>query len=404
MPSFAYTGIDGDGEIVKGQVQGSYMEDAYERVSSSGLHIVNIQQLSKLSLLLSQSYRGYGIKKSDVIEFAKNLSVMCKAGLPLLTSLKDLASSSDNKQFAARLKEIEQAVELGSSFSIALSKYKNIFSELFINLVAIGEATGKLDESLMDIAIHLQRMEDLKSTIIKALMYPAFALVGSVGALLFWLIYVLPKMTGLFISMAMELPPLTVALIKASDFSRAYWYIYVIIPAAFYILIKLLSKNEKTLYYLDAAKLRLPVLKLILYNKLLALFTEQLRILIAAGVTIDKSFDIMLKVVDNSVFRKALHEIKADVVVGSNLSASMSKYCDLFPRMAIRMISIGESTGNLGEQLGHLSEYYLKKLDDISQKMGKLIEPLIIVFVGGMFMVIILGLLAPIYDLISQVG
>jgi general secretion pathway protein F/type IV pilus assembly protein PilC len=404
MPSFAYKAINSNGEVVKGLVEGNHLDSAYESITSTGLNIVDIKQSRNVMSAYMKSFSGWGIKTADVIEFANNMSVMLKAGLALTTSINDIAYGMENKRFASRLEEISRTVELGSSFSVALSQYKSIFPELFINLVAVGEETGSLGDSLSDIAVHLQRMEDMRSAIVRAMMYPAFALVGTAGALLFWLIYVLPKMTGLFISMAMDLPPLTKALIAASDFSRAYWYIYIIIPVSVYVFIKLLTKNEKTLYYLDAVKLKLPVLKLILYNKLLALFAEQLRILIAAGITIDKSFDIMIKVVENSVFRKVLLEIRADIMVGSDISAAMKKHDNLFPNMVIRMMAIGESTGNLYGQLNHLSEYYLKKLDDISQKMGKLIEPLIIVFVGGMFLVIILGLLAPIYDLISQVG
>jgi general secretion pathway protein F/type IV pilus assembly protein PilC len=404
MPSFAYKAINSNGEVVKGMVEGNHLDSAYESITSTGLNIVDIKQSKNVMAAYMKSFSGWGIKTADIIEFANNMSVMLKAGLALTTSINDIAYAMENKRFALKLQEISRTIELGSSFSVALSQYKSIFPDLFINLVAVGEETGSLGESLSDVAVHLQRMDDMRSAIVRAMMYPAFALVGSAGALLFWLIYVLPKMTGLFISMAMDLPPLTKALIAASDFSRAYWYIYIIIPVSVYIFIKLLTKNEKTLYYLDAVKLKLPVFKLILYNKLLALFAEQLRILIAAGITIDKSFDIMINVVENTVFKKVLLEIKAEIMVGSDISSAMKKHGNVFPNMAIRMMAIGESTGNLGGQLEHLSEYYLRKLDDISQKMGKLIEPLIIVFVGGMFMVIILGLLAPIYDLISQVG
>jgi type II secretory pathway component PulF len=239
---------------------------------------------------------------------------------------------------------------------------------------------------------------------IRGLMYPVFALIGTMGALLFWLIYVLPKMTSLFTSMDVKLPALTQFLILASSFSQEHWYVYFAVPAAIYIFVVLLSRRESTKYYVDAVKLKIPVLKLLLYNKFLALFAEQLRILVAAGVTIDRSLDIMINVISNSVFKKALSDIKENILLGSRISESVKRHEGLFPNLVIRMISIGESTGNLSEQLNYLSEYYLKKLDDISQKMGKMIEPIIIVIIGSIFLIIILGLMAPIYDLISQIG
>jgi len=211
-------------------------------------------------------------------------------------------------------------------------------------------------------------------------------------------------MSSLLTSMDVKLPALTLFLIAASSFSQEYWYVYFAVPAAIYILIVLLKRRESTKYYVDAVKLKIPILKLLLFNKFLALFAEQLRILVTAGVTIDRSLDIMINVINNSVFKKALVDIKENILLGSRISESIKRHEGLFPNLVIRMISIGESTGNLGEQLNYLSEYYLKKLDDISQKMGKLIEPIVIMVVGSIFLIIILGLMAPIYDMISQIG
>jgi type II secretory pathway component PulF len=321
-----------------------------------------------------------------------------------MTSISDMAESVDNRKFGERLHDIKRTVELGSSFSSALGNHNDIFPEIFINLIAVGEETGRLDESLSDIALHLQRMEDLKSAITRALMYPVFALVGTLGALLFWLIYVLPKMSALFTSMDVELPVITQNLILASNFSKNYWYIYILLPLFIYIILVLLSKKEATKYYIDSAKLKLPVIRLIVHNKLLALFAEQLRILMSAGVTIDRSLDIMINVIDNVVFKRALLDTREKIMLGSMVSDALKGHRGLFPNMVMRMIAIGESTGDLNEQLNYLSEYFLDKLDDISNKLGKMIEPLVILVIGGMFMIIILGLLSPIYDLISGIG
>ncbi|MBI5663813.1 MAG: type II secretion system F family protein [Nitrospirae bacterium] len=404
MPYFSYQAINQRGDIVKGLIEDSDMDLAYNNISDSGLDIVKIQKSDRLTGIYLKKASSWSIKTGDVIEFAKSLSVMQRAGLPLIQSITDIAESSENRHFREKLLSVKRSIELGSGFSEALSLHKDIFPEIFVNLIGVGEETGRLSESLSDVALHLQRMEDLKSAIVRALMYPAFALVGTVGALMFWLIYVLPKMSELFKTMAIDLPPMTQALIAASDFTSSKWYIFVLVPVIIFIALKLLSKNEATKYYLDDAKLRLPIFKLITSNKLLALFSEQLRILIAAGVTIDRALDVIMTVIDNAVFRKATAAMKEDILLGSNISNAIKKHDTLFPSLVVRMISIGESTGNLSEQLDYLSEHFLKKLDDISEKMGKMIEPIIIVVIGGMFVVIILGLLAPIYDLVSGMG
>jgi type II secretory pathway component PulF len=404
MPFFSYKALDSNGAVVKGMVDEIDVDVAQSNISQSGLHVLKISRSSILTDLYLKQLKVSGIKSSDIIEFSSNLAVMLRAGLPLMTSIMDIADTSDNKRFRTRLLDIKRSIELGTGFSAALSQHQEVFPEIFINLVAIGEETGRLDQSLTDIAVHLQRMEDLRSAIIRALMYPTFALLGTTGALMFWLIYVLPQMSQLFLSMDIELPLMTQVLMVASDFSGENWPLFFIAPVVIFIVVKILNHYEKTKYYVDALMLRLPVIKLILHNKLLALFSEQLRILLSAGVTIDRAFDIMIKVINHAVFRKALLETKESILLGGRVSESLKRHQFLFPNMVFRMVSIGESTGNLTEQLNFLSEYYLNKLDDISQKLGKLIEPIVILVIGGIFVVIILGLLSPIYDLISGVS
>lgn len=235
-------------------------------------------------------------------------------------------------------------------------------------------------------------------------MYPVFAITATTGTLLFWLIYVLPKISGLFKELGVKLPLLTRILIAASSFSRANWYIFILMPLIIFIGFKLLSRKEATKYYIDKAKLKTPIIKLIVCNKLLALFSEQFRILLGAGLPIDRSFDIMIKVIDNVLFRKALLTAKEDILHGSRINEALKKHGTLFPNLVTRLIYIGEETGNLVEQLNYLTEEYIKKLNDTSQKMEKLIEPIVIVVIGLFFMVIIMGLLFPVYNLVSAVG
>ncbi len=403
MPFYSYKALNSQGDIIRGSVEQNTLELAYDKIAASGLHVVKLQKSFKLSVTYLNKLNLQSIKTAEIIEFAKNLSVMQKAGVQLITAVSDIAASTENKHFRQKLLEIEKEIDLGIGFSEALSHHKDIFPEIFISLTAVGEETGRISESLSDIALHLQRMEDLKSAIARAVMYPVFALIGTAGALFFWLVYVLPKMSSLFLSLSIELPPITRALIFASDFARSRWYVFFLVPVFLYVAYIVLSRREATKYYIDAAKLRLPIFNLIISNKLLALFAEQFRILFAAGVTIDRSLDIMINVMNNNVFRTALTDIKEDIMHGSTISESIKNHHPLFPTIVVRMISIGETTGNLTEQLNYLSEYFLNKLDDISQKMGKMIEPIIITVIGGMFLVIILGLLSPIYNLISGI-
>lgn len=404
MPFFTYKAITSDGEIIRGSIEESDINVVYDNTSLSGLHILSIRKSNKLTRFYINKIKAWGIKTKDIIGFANDLAVMLKAGLPLLTSLGDISETIENKRFRKRIVDIRRMVELGSTLSGALSLHQDIFPEVFIHLVSVGEETGRLDKSLSDTVVHLQRMEDLKNAIKRSLIYPTFAIITTTGALLFWLIYVLPKITSLFKAMSIQLPLITRVLIAVSDFSRTNWYIFILVPVIAFVVFKILTRNDVAKYYIDSAKLKIPIIKLIVFNKILALFTEQLRILLAAGLTIDRSFDIMIKLMNNAVFKKALVAIKEDILLGSRIYEAIKKHDMLFPNIVTRLIHVGEETGNLTDQLNYLSEEFLRKLNDVSQKMEKLIEPIVIVFIGIIFIVIIAGLLFPIYDLISTIG
>jgi len=216
-------------------------------------------------------------------------------------------------------------------------------------------------------------------------------------------VFVLPQIIGTIKGMGVKLPLLTRMLMAASSITQRFWYMAPIIAFVFYAIFKLVKKNERGNYLIDAAKLKLPIYKLIEYNRLLAVFAEQMRILIVAGLTVDRTLGIVSSVVNNAVFRQAFDQIREDITYGSTIADAMRKH-KVFPVMVVRLVGIGESSGSLDNQFSFLATHYLKKLDDISDKLGKIIEPVVIGFIGVMFAVIIMGLLLPVYDLISVVG
>lgn len=403
MPVFLYKAIDNNGEVVTGMVEGTDMTLARDSVASSGLYVISLRKSNAYAAAFSKRLLAARIKRKDIIEFANNLSVMLKAGMSILTALSDIAETTENVYFRQKIKGLSRMVELGSRFSDAVSAHKDIFPDIFIRLVVVGEETGSLDKSLSDVSAHLQRMEDLAASLKRALIYPIFAVVTTFSALLFWLIYVLPKLTDVFKDMGVTLPLQTKLLIAISKFTQTYWYLILLSPIAVFFAVKALRQNKETRYYVDLAKLKLPIIKLIIYNKLLALFSEELRILTVSGITIDRSFDIIADVIGNDVFRKATRISIQNITSGSRISDALREHW-IFPPLMTRMIQIGETSGTLDEQFAYLSTYYLAKLDDVSQKLGKMIEPIVMMVIGIMFAFIISSLLMPIYELISRMG
>ncbi len=403
MNYFAYKAVDATGAQREGFLEADEVSTVYSNLAERGLYIVSIRKSSRFMADLRRWYRARRIKRPDIIELANNLSVMLAAGIPLLTALQDITTTIEDDFFESVITDLKRNIESGTSFSDALALHRGIFPDIFIRLVRIGEETGRLDRSLSDIAAHLQKMEDLSESIKRAMIYPAFAIVTTTGALVFWLAYVLPKILSTFRDMKVELPLVTRMLMVVSDFMQTFWYLVLVAPFFVYAVVKLMQRNPATKYSIDRLALRLPVVKLVVYNKLLALFSEQMRILITAGITIDRCFGILGDVIGSEVFRRAIVATKEDVTFGNRISDSLRRH-PVFPPLLLRMVDIGESTGNLEDQFTFLSTYYMKKLDDVSERIGKLVEPIVITVIGLLFAVIIIGLLLPIYDLIAKVG
>lgn len=403
MPVFSYRAVDQNGEIIKGMIEGMDMDMAYDSITSAGLHVIDMRKSNEIIASISRRFLARKIKRKDVIEFANNLSVMLRAGVPIISAISDISDTAENRFFRQKANSIRSMVEQGSRFSDAIAAQKDIFPDVFVRLVVVGEETGTLDKSLSDVASHLQRMEDLAASIRRALIYPVFAVVTTMGALLFWLMYVLPKVIAVFKEMGIALPLPTRMLMYISKISLSYWYLIFLSPLVLFAVIKILRQKKETRYFIDLAKIRFPIMKHIIYNKLLALFSEQLRILTVAGITINRSFEIVSDVIGNDVFKTAIVDSMQDIAAGSRISDALRKH-SVFPPTVTRMIQIGETSGTLDSQFAFLSEYYLKKLDDVSEKLGKMIEPVIISVIGLMFAFIIIGLLFPLYDLISKMG
>lgn len=401
MSVYTYKAIDPDGILKTGVFEADTIDAANGALSSKELNILSVKEASKISAVLLKGLSAWKIKRSEIAEFAKNLSIVLKAGIPIITSLEDLSQMIENQYLKRAVNDIKEQVTTGISFSKALSYHKSVFPDIFIRLVTIGEETGRLEMSISDVADHLQRMEDLSSMIKRALMYPIFALITTGGALVFWIVYVLPRILVVMIEMGIELPIVTRILIVVSNFSRSYWYIILCIPVLLVIALNIAKRKERSRYYVDLMKIKLPIVKQFVYNKLLAVFSEQFRILIVAGITIDRSFTIVANALGSEVFKRALVNAQEQILNGVRISDALRRH-RVFPPLVTRMVDIGEESGSLDGQFEFLSKYYFKRLEDVSDKMGKMIEPILIGAVGFVFAVIIVGLLLPIYDVVTK--
>ena len=399
---FAYKAIDDAGLYKTGFVDAVDLDTAYNDPAVQGLSVLSMKQAGRISGL-SRGFSFLRIKRSAILEFATNLSVILRAGIPILDALGDLSQTMENRYLHQIIDDIREKIQSGLSFSSALSFHKKVFPDIFIRLVTVGEETGRLEQSITEVAEHLQRMDDLSSMVKRALMYPVFALVTTGGALAFWVFYVLPKILVVMKDMNVKLPLITRIILGVSDFTKAYWYVFALAPVAIFVALFLMKRKERTRYFLDLVKLKVPILKLFVINRIFAVFCEQMRILIISGITIDRSLVIAAGAVGSEVFKRSLLQARDIIMTGSRISDSFRRG-KFFHPLVVRMVDIGETSGNLDDQFNFLAAFFYKRLADVTDKLGKMIEPILLVLVGCVFAIIILGLLLPIYDIVTKIG
>ena len=399
MAIFNYKAIDREGAVKTGIIDAETAEIAQGDLIHQGLNILDISTAGKISANLKGFKRK--IKRSEIIEFATNLSVIMKAGIPLLDALEDISQTLENKLLREAANDIKERIRTGVGFSESLSFHKDIFPDILIRLATVGEETGRLEQSIQEVADHLQRLEDLANTVKQSLIYPIFAFVMVGGALLFWLFYVLPKIIGVLKDMNIELPFLTRVLISISDFSTTYWYLGLIVPISLFIIFKIIAGRESVRYYIDYLKIKLPIIKSLVFFRLIAVFAEQMKILIVSGITIDRSLMIVSNAVGSEVIKRVLTGAREKIMTGSRISDALRQY-PIFPALVIRMIDVGESSGSLDSQFAFLSNYYYKKLEQASARVGKSLEPILIITLGIMIAIIMIAVLLPIYGIMGK--
>jgi type II secretory pathway component PulF len=401
MSMFSYKAIDMDGLLINGNVDAETIDDARSSLLSGGLSVISIRKAGRLLAGLQARSSARRIKRRDIIELVRNIGVSLKAGITILDALEDVALSADNKALKNAMYNIRERITSGSTLSDAFNAHGRIFPDILIRMIRIGEETGRVELSLLDVADHLQRVEDLSDMVKRALMYPVFVLFTTGGALVFWLIYVMPKLLKVIGDMGVKLPLITRVIFFVSTFFQTEWYLIPLVVTAFIVALMLAKRKEVLRYYINLIMLHVPIVKLFVHNKYLASFAEQMKIMTSAGITIDKSLIIVSNSVGSEVFRRALVAVKEKISAGGRISEAIKEHA-IFPRMVVRMIDVGEASGNLSEQFAFLSSFYFKKLDDVTEKLGKLIEPIMMTIVGVVFALMIMGILLPIYDLVSK--
>ncbi len=344
------------------------------------------------------------ITRAFLAGFLSNVSMMLKAGIPIVTALEESASDSSRPDFESDINDMILSLQGGSSFSDTIESNSHIFPKTTLHLVRIGEASGTLDERLKDASDHLKRIQAIISDTKQALLYPSFVFAAMGAGLIFWLYYVVPKIVMLFKEMDVQLPGLTIFIIKTSEFVQNYIFqIFTVVILAVFIFITLYKQNRSFKKSMDYVLLKLPVVGTLVNASNLAFITEYFALLINAGIDILQAIKIMQEAVDNAVYSDKLGEVRESLTRSETIAASFTAAL-IFPNFVCRMINIGEISGTMSDQLEYIAKDYSNKLAILVSSLGKMIEPIVLIVAGTMFAIIIAGLFLPIYDLIGNLG
>ena len=370
-----------------------YILTSFEEIKTSGKGNVKVEFLNRFIT----------ISLTDKLMFSRNLSVMIASGLPLSRAIKNISLQTRKKKFAQILDEIFDSIQAGNSFADALAKYPGIFGDLFVNMIRVGETSGNLEEVLNILAVQLEKEHELLSKVKGALTYPAVILFAMIGIAILMLTYILPKLTGVFTDMKVELPASTMFIIAISDVLKnhgilvAVFFIGVIVLLRFFLMTDI---GKKTLGFL---LVNAPLIKNMVIKVNCSRFARIYSSLLKSGVSSVESLKILSETLTNYYYQNAMKDSAAKIQKGITLSSIISKYPKIFPVLVSQMIQVGEETGKTETILLKLAEFYEDEVSQLSKNMSSIIEPILMIFIGSAVGFFAISMLQPMYSIMDNI-
>jgi len=396
MASFTYTARDAKGELKSSTLEAPNRDDALSQLKKQKLNVVKIDEQTKKK-------KAGKVGMRDIVIFTRMFSTMINSGLPLVQAMGILAEQSENPALRDVTKAVVFDVESGNTVADALRKHPNAFSDLYVNMVAAGEAGGILDTILMRLAVFMEKNDQLVRKVKGAMIYPGVIMTVAGGAIVVLLVFVIPTFQRMFKEAGIPLPLPTRIVIGLSEALQAYWWaVIIVVGGAVFGLKKYYATNDGKLV-IDRLMLKAPVLGDVLRKSAVSRFTRTLGTLISSGVSILDGLEITAKTSGNRVISDAILESRASIAGGETISAPLKK-SNVFPPMVISMISVGESTGGLDEMLGKIADFYDEEVDAAVSGLLALMEPVMIVFLGVVVGGMVIAMYLPIFDMVNAAG
>lgn len=400
MPNYSYTAKSSDGRAINGTIEADNEARIIDSLRKQNLTIISIKEVKETKKIGGS---GGKVKPDDLVIFSRQLATMVDSGIPLVQALDILAEQLEEKGLKEVVNKLRDDVETGSSFSEALAKHPAVFSKLFINMVMAGERSGMLDDILDKLAGYLEKTNTLRRKVKSSLVYPTMVVTMSGLITLVLILKVIPTFKGIFATLGGELPLPTKILIGFSDWSRHFFPYIVVTSILALVGLKRYINTEKGRLKFDQILLKLPVFGPLFRKVAVAKFSRTLSTLVKSGVPILDSLDIVGKTAGNKVIEAATVKVRLSIREGENIASPLAK-SGVFPPMVVRMIAVGEQTGELEKMLGKIADFYDEQVDSAVSGLTSMIEPLIIAFLGIVIGSIVIAMFMPIFKLSELVG
>lgn len=402
MPKFSYVGVARDGSIKKGLIDAANVADAEAKLRAQQIMPSNIKRAwGAIEIRLP---RLSGIKTRTLVVFTRQLATMIDAGLPLVQCLDILASQEPDREFQKVIMGIKVQVETGSTFADALKRYPKVFDNLFVSLVAAGEVGGILDTILNRLAQYLEKSMKTMQKVRSALKYPTFVIIVAIGILTLMLWKIIPAFATMFQGTGKKsLPALTQFTVNLSNRFIEYLPYIAIVVVILVLAFRYFSKTKFGRRMLDGLLLKLPIIGPILRKSAVARFTRTLGTLVASGVPILDGLEVVARSAGNVIIENGILYTRAKVAEGKNIAGPLDE-TRMFPKMVVQMIAVGESTGAMDVMLTKIADFYDDEVDAAVDALTSLLEPLIMIVIGGMVGFMMVSMYLPIFTMAENLS
>jgi type IV pilus assembly protein PilC len=402
MPVYQWVGKNRSNEVVKGEIELASEDAVKNHLAKLRITPTKIKKKPK-DLFENVAFLQPPVTEKDIIIFSRQFSTMIDAGLPIIQCLDILYAQQENKTFKNMLKDIKESVEGGQTLAEALRKYPKAFDDLFVNMVAAGEAGGILDTILRRLSAYMEKAAKLKAQVKGAMTYPVITIIIAVVVVGVILVFVIPVFQEMFAGLGGELPVPTKIVVAMSDFAKDN-ILYIIVGAViFFYAFGRYKKTAKGRVMIDAASLKMPVIGPLLRRVAVAKFTRTMGTMLSSGVAILEALDIVAKTAGNKVIERSIYNVRSAIAEGRTMADPLAE-SGVFPAMVCSMIAVGESTGALDSMLEKIADFYDDEVDQAVENLTAMIEPFMMVFLGTVIGGLVVAMYLPVFKMAGAIS